>query len=221
MDLMYTAHVPAGDGPFPTIVMLHGWGSNAHDLLGIAPSIHAGEALVLCPQGPMSMQIGPGQQGHGWFPISGGGPTDLQALEASVEQLGAFLDRLLVEVPCDPRKLVLMGFSQGGVMAYALALRDPQRFAALVAMSSWLPAELADAVAAKPEGVSLPILITHGTADPMIPVERAQESNERLRALGYAPVYREFDMQHELRPEALQQVLGFLDDKVLSPVALA
>jgi phospholipase/carboxylesterase len=201
--------------------MLHGWGSNAHDLLGIAPLIHGGQALVLCPQGPMAMQIGEGQMGHGWFPISGGGPTDLAALEASVDRLAAFLDVLLAQHAVDPRKRVLMGFSQGGVMAYALALRDPARYAALVAMSSWLPEEVAAGIDASSSRVSLPILITHGSADPMIPVARAQESNERLRGLGYAPVYREYEMQHELRPEALRDVVGFLDDKVFSPIALA
>ena len=221
MDLMYTAHVPAGDGPFPTIVMLHGWGSNAHDLFGIAPVIHGGRALVLCPQGPIAMQIGQGQVGHGWFPMSGGGPPDIPALEASASQLTTFLDRLLETLPADPSKLVLMGFSQGGVLGYTLALRAPQRYAALVAMSSWLPEEVAASVAPKPADVSLPILLTHGTADPMIPVARAQESNDRLRALGYAPVYREYEMQHELRPEALRAVVGFLDDKVLSPIVQA
>ena len=142
---MHTAHVPAGEGPFPTIIMLHGWGSNAHDLLGIAPHVHGGQALVLCPQGPLSMEIGQGQPGYGWFPISGGGPTDLEVLVASVKQLGDFLDDLLAQYPFDPRKLALMGFSQGGVMAYSLGLRDPQRYAGLVAMSSWLPEEVAAA----------------------------------------------------------------------------
>ena len=167
------------------------------------------------------MEIGPGQAGHGWFPISAGGPTDIKALEASVDQLAAFLDSLLAQQPVDARKLVLMGFSQGGVMAYALALREPARYAALVAMSSWLPEEVAAGIDASSSRVSLPILITHGSADPMIPVARAQESNERLRGLGYAPVYREYEMQHELRPEALRDVVGFLDDKVFSPIALA
>ena len=106
-------------------------------------------------------------------------------------------------------------------MAYSLALRDPGRYAGLVAMSSWLPDEVADLSADVPVETVLPILITHGTADPMIPVGRAQESNERMRAMGYAPVYREYDMQHELRPEALRDVVGFLDDKVFSPIALA
>ena len=51
MELLHTAHVPAGDGPFPTLVALHGWGASAHDLLGLAPWLLGGEALVLCPQG--------------------------------------------------------------------------------------------------------------------------------------------------------------------------
>ena len=77
MDLMYTAHVPQGDGPFPTILALHGWGANAHDLLGLAPYMLEGQALMLCPQGPVAFQAGPGQIGYGWFPITGGGPMDL------------------------------------------------------------------------------------------------------------------------------------------------
>ena len=67
MELMHTAHVPSGDGPFPTIVLLHGWGANAHDLFGLAQLLHAGQAVVLCPQGPLSFEVGPGFTGYGWF----------------------------------------------------------------------------------------------------------------------------------------------------------
>ena len=56
MELLYTAHVPAGDGPLPTILLLHGWGASAHDLIGLAPILHGGRALVLCPQGPVALQ---------------------------------------------------------------------------------------------------------------------------------------------------------------------
>ena len=215
MDLMYTVHQPAGDGRFPTIVALHGWGANAHDLLGLAPYLHGGEALVLCPQGPMSLPTGPGATGYGWFPITGGAPPDAEAFASAVDRLAAFLDSLYERYPVDPGKLVLLGFSQGGVMAYALALREPRRYAALVALSSWLPEALAGGVEKCPEDQPLPIFISHGTEDPMIPVVRAQESNDRLRALGYAPIYREYAMQHEIRPEALRDLVGFLDEKVL------
>ena len=74
MDLLYTAHVPAGDGPFPTVLALHGWGASAHDLLGLAPLLHGGEALVLCPQGPVSFEIQQGYRGYGWFPLASGNP---------------------------------------------------------------------------------------------------------------------------------------------------
>ena len=55
MDLLYTAHVPAGPGPFPTILALHGYGASAHDLLGIAPQVRGGEVVFLCPQGPLPL----------------------------------------------------------------------------------------------------------------------------------------------------------------------
>ena len=59
MELMHTAHVPAGEGPFPAIVALHGYGASAHDLIGLAPQIQSGEIIFLCPQGPMSIEVAP------------------------------------------------------------------------------------------------------------------------------------------------------------------
>ena len=88
---MYAAHVPAGDGPFPAILALHGWGASAHDLMGLSPFLHGGRALVLCPQGPIQVPIGSGMVGYGWFPLKSGTPTD-PAYEKSV---GRFLDELL------------------------------------------------------------------------------------------------------------------------------
>ena len=218
MNLLHTAHVPAGRGPFPTVIALHGWGANAHDLLGLAPYFNGGEALVVCPEGPLAFQAGPGAVGHGWFPISGGAAPDTAAFEESVVGLDAFLEGWLAAHPAAPSKLVLLGFSQGCVMAYALALRNPARYAALVALSSWLPEELAGRMAPCPEDVSLPVFISHGSEDPMIPIARAEESNERMRGLGYAPLYREYKMQHEIRPECLRDLVGFLDDKVFAPI---
>ncbi len=211
MDLLHTAHVPPGPGPFPTVVALHGWGASAHDLFGLAPYFRGGSAMVVCPEGPLAFEAGPGAVGHGWFPITGGGPPDAASFEEAVEGLGVFLDAWIQTHPVDPERLVLLGFSQGGVMAYALALRDPSRYAALVALSSWLPAELAARLPARPEEAALPVFVSHGVEDPMIPISRGQESRDRLVELGYSPVYREYAMQHEIRPECLRDLLEFLD----------
>jgi len=220
MNLLYTAHVPAGEGPFPTIFALHGWGASAHDLLGLAPLLLGGEALVICPQGPIEVPVGPGMNGYGWFPISGGGPPDPGEFERGLDELGRFLEEARERYPVDPRKAVLLGFSQGGVMAYALALRDPARWAGLAALSSWLPEALAERIPRQEEHAGFPVFVCHGTEDPMIPVERGRASREALLPFEVGLTYREYPMGHEIRPETLRDLLEWLESKVVSPIQL-
>jgi phospholipase/carboxylesterase len=220
MDLLYTAHVPAGPGPFPTIVALHGWGASAHDLLGLAPFLHGGEALLLCPQGPVCFEIGPGLQGYGWYPIRGAAAPDPAEFAKGKAALHGFLEAALDAFAVDRRKLVLLGFSQGGVMAYDLALREPERFAGLMALSSWLPAALAESIPRQSALEELPALVVHGTQDPMIPADRGRESRDALLRLGVPTVYREYEMAHEIRPEALRDLVEWLESKVFQPIQL-
>jgi phospholipase/carboxylesterase len=221
MKLMHTAHVPSGEGPFPTILTLHGWGASAHDLLGLSPYLHDGEALVLCPQGPVAFQSAPGQVGYGWFPITSGGPMDPAEFAKGRDALRAFVDEALATYPVDPRKVAVMGFSQGGVMAFDLVLRDPASFAGLVGLSTWLPNDLANTIPENEALENFPVLVQHGTKDPMIPVERGRETRERLTRMGVDLAYREYEMQHEVRPESLRDLVQWLEDKVLQPIMLA
>ncbi len=221
MDLRYTVHVPSGAGPFPTVLALHGWGANAHDLLGLAQVLHRGEALMLCPEGPVSTQIGDGVIGHGWYQIAGGGARQRPEFEAAAAAVRDFLELAVERYPVDRTKLVILGFSQGGVMAYDLFLREPERFAALIVLSSWLPAEVADIPVDGTLLASSPVLVMHGTRDPMIDVERARESRTRLIQLGASLTYREYDMGHEIAPEALRDLVTWLDEKAISPIQLA
>jgi phospholipase/carboxylesterase len=221
MELLYTAHIPAGDGPFSTIIALHGWGASAQDLIGLAPIFDGGHSLVLCPQGPLALQAGPGQIGYGWFPLTGGGEADPAEVEAGIDKLEKFLDEALETLPVNRRKLVILGFSQGGVMAYALALRNPAKYAGLIALSSWLPDSMAAVVPQNPDLENLPTLVIHGTKDPMISIDLARESRESLAKLGVSATYREYEMGHEINPEALREIIGWLDSKVLHPVLVA
>jgi phospholipase/carboxylesterase len=212
--LLYAAHVPEGDGPFPTVLLLHGWGANAHDLLGFAPYLHGGKALVLCPQGPVSFPIGMGMKGYGWFPLNPEQPIDPAAFQRGTDALRAFLDLSLERYPIDRDRIALMGFSQGGTMAYDLALRDPARFSGLAALSSWFPELLAESLPKQPEHEGFPVLVIHGTRDDRLPVERARESRETLRPYGVAMTYREIEgMGHEIREEALRIILKWLEEK--------
>jgi phospholipase/carboxylesterase len=213
MNLLYTAHVPAGEGPFPAIIALHGWGASAHDLLGLAPILHEGRAIVLCPQGQVAVPFGGGQYGYGWFPLRTGAPPDVEAFRHAAEALRAFVDMALERYPIDPQRVVVAGFSQGGMMAYDLGLREPSRFAGVAALSSWFPPPLAEDLPKLPEHEEFPVLILHGTRDDRIDVERARESREALRSFGVALTYREFEMGHEIRQDALRVLLQWLDER--------
>lgn len=212
-ELLYTAHVPNGEGPFPTLVLLHGWGASAHDLLGLAPLLHGGRALVLCPQGPVVVPIGGAERGYAWYPLTPGLPPDVEAFRHGAGMLRRFVEQARDRYPVDPRAVVIGGFSQGGTMAYDLALRDPAHYSGLLALSSWLPAPLSEDLPRLPEQEQLPVLVIHGTADPVIDVERARESREALRGFGVGITYRELDMGHEIRPEALRIVLRWLEER--------
>jgi phospholipase/carboxylesterase len=215
MELIHTLYEPAGKGPHPTILTLHGRGANALDLLGLAPHICGGRFLVICPQGPLETPIGPESTGYAWYPMSLGGAPDIAAILASRQKLQEFLEQCLERYPVDRNKLVLLGFSQGGVMAYSVALAGARRFAALVALSSWLPQELTPHLTLAEAAPPLPILIQHGTQDSMIEIQRARQSVETLRQARVPLDYREYEMGHEIRPRSLNDLSAWLEEKVL------
>jgi phospholipase/carboxylesterase len=218
LNLTHTVYEPAGPGPHPTILTLHGRGANAFDLLGLAPYICGGRFMLICPQGPLETPIGPGAVGYAWYPLTHGGPPDLPAIIKARDDIEAFLDAAAERYPIDRHKTVALGFSQGGVMAYSLALQKPDRFAALVALSSWLPQELfADT---PPDARSLPTLVHHGSRDQMIDVQRAHTSVEKLRDWRVPVSFREYEMGHEITAQGLSDLSSWLEEKVLTPIIL-
>ncbi|GIW42184.1 MAG: phospholipase [Candidatus Binatia bacterium] len=216
MNLVHALYEPEGPGPHPTLLALHGWGANALDLLGLAPHLAGGRFLLLCPQGPVEVPLGPAT-GYGWFPITTGAPPDPAAFEEALGALRAFLDQAVERYPVRREKLAVLGFSQGGVMAYALAFSQPERFSALAALSSWFPDLLAERFRPRAP-ITLPTLVHHGSQDPLVPVERGRQSVENLRSLGVPVTYREFDMGHEITPRSLAALSDWLREKVISPI---
>ncbi len=174
MDLIHTLFEPAGEGPHPTIIALHGWGANALDLQGLAPYIAGGKFMVICPQGPLEVPIG-AVSGYGWFPIRmGPSCARIKSMRPSIAPPNSSMQRSR-GIRSIQRKLVMLGFSQGGVMAFRLAFRQPERFAALVGAVDVVPArvegqhrqsrrprEAADAYPAWPRGRNDPARAREG-----------------------------------------------------------
>jgi phospholipase/carboxylesterase len=221
VELTHTHYEPPGPGPHPAILALHGWGASAVDLVTLAPWIAGGRLLVLCPQGPLAVPL-PNGRGFGWFPLTGGRQLAAEgSIDDAVAAVRSFLARACARYPIDARRLVVLGFSQGGVLAYRLALAEPHRFAGLAALSSWLPPSLLRTIAPDDGHRALSTLVQHGGGDEVIAVARARQSVEALRELGVPVTYREYAMGHEIGPESLADLSRWLEERLLSPVTPA
>ena len=127
-----------GDGLLPTLIALHGYGANAQDLLGLSPYLAGGRLLMICPQAPL--QIEPNFHGFNWHAFSGpdgrGSPEVVEAANAMVSE---FVDFALDAYPVRGDRVALLGFSQGGGMAYRAGFSEPERYVGLAALSTGLP----------------------------------------------------------------------------------
>lgn len=221
MELLHCVYEPPGEGPHPTILALHGRGANALDLLGLAPHLADGAFRVICPQGPLETPVGPGMTGYAWFPMSTGGEVDAAAVLSSRDSLRRLLDECLCRYPIDACRLVLLGFSQGGGMAYSLGLSEPGRFAGMCILSSWLRENMLQRLGVADGVDSLRTLVHHGRRDELIELERAKHSVTLLKNLRVPVDYREYDMGHEITSPSLADLSTWLREKVLaSPILL-
>lgn len=207
MNLVHAVWHPGTPGPHPTLVAFHGHGAHGQDLLGMAPFLASGRLLVIGPEAEFALQ--PGAPSFTWF--AGGDPGQHSAAE--FERVAAALSGFIAEtVPRyggDADRVALLGFSQGGTLAYRLGLAEPRRFRGVAALSTWLPDEAVAHAADAAAVAALPLLVQHGAEDPLLPIERARAARDRLLALGATPQhlqYAEYAMQHEIRVESLRDL---------------
>ena len=192
---------------YPVVVLLHGFGAGMGDLAGLASAISPDQYLYVCPNGPLSVQIGPGMEGSAWTPpAQSGTPEDARRAE---ELLAVLFDEIVAEHGAEPGRIVLGGFSQGGMMTYRCGLPRPGLFAGLIALSARV-ADPEGLRARLPKDKGQPIFIAHGTEDSLISADDARESRRFLEAEGYAPEYREYTMGHEITQDVLSDLVPWV-----------
>lgn len=208
--LRYVRVAPAGTpGDAPLVVALHGRGADALDLTGLVGELGSGQYRWIFPQGPRPVPLGPGAVGWAWYEM-GEDTTVVAARDQLLEFLGVVLD----QIGAKPRTAALLGFSQGAAMSLHGGLCAPEPFAAIGVMSGHLPAAHTLNLPSG-RGAEQPLLMVHGTADTVIPIERAREARDWLQKAGFAPEWHEFPMTHEITGESLAAVGEFLSRSLL------
>jgi phospholipase/carboxylesterase len=199
------------------VVFLHGYGANGQDLLGLADPLseHLPDTLFLSPDAPEDCAGSP--MGYQWFPIPwidhSSEEESERGMQAATEDLNAFLDAVMVDEDVLPEQVVLFGFSQGTMMSLHVAPRREDEIAGIVAFSGRLlsPELLADEVKCTP-----PILLVHGDADEVVPVQSLPEAAEALEQAGFKDVYAHImkGTGHGIAPDGLSVALAFMRDKL-------
>ena len=140
-----------------------------------------------------------------WYDIYNDGRQDAASVRASQQGVEALIEREK-ERGVAPHRIILAGFSQGGAIALHTGLRYPARLAGILALSTYLP--LGDTLAAEahPANRDVPILMAHGTQDPLIPLARAAASRDALQRLGYSVEWHEYPMPHSVCAEEIRHI---------------
>jgi len=200
------SNIVRGSSSTRLAMLVHGYGADEQDLGGLLQYLDPnGTLAVVLPRGEYAV---PGTPGYSWY-----GMVEGDGAEGTYAQALAQLDDLLTEsadaLGLDRAESIVSGFSQGGGLALGLGLQRSERPRpkAVLAMSPALDTAAFDL----DEENTPPVLVQHGTHDPLIPVQRARDLARQLRTLGVPTVYREYPMQHQVALESLRDATEWLE----------
>lgn len=200
-----TTKVVRGDRAERLLVLMHGVGSNEHDLAALAPIIDPDGAFVtVCPRGPYG--YGPG---FAWFRMDA--PETARAtMASSLQAIDDVIDGACDQYGVTRQEMVVGGFSMGGAMSLMHAFRPSEnpRAAGVLVMSGFLPVESTDDL--DWSGTLPPVLMQHGTQDQIVPLSRARATVEVLREHEVPLVFREYPMDHNVIPDSARDAMDWL-----------
>ena len=195
----------------PLILLLHGYGSNEDDLFSFADSLPE-KALVVSIRAPYSIQ----PTGFAWYSIyfdevRGKWSDDHQAIEAR-DRIASLIDEIVEKYQTNANNVTLMGFSQGAILSYGIALTYPEKVKNVIAMSGYVNENIIEEK--KSEYEHLDFYCSHGTMDQVVLFEWAKQTPDYLKSKGVKLVFETFPIGHGVSPKNFYSLSDWLSKRL-------
>ncbi|MBL8264812.1 alpha/beta hydrolase [Steroidobacter sp.] len=206
--------------PVAAVIWLHGLGADGFDFVPIVNELRLPASLpvrFIFPHAtPRPVTINNGFVMRAWYDIKGFGPdraeddVGIRESEGVVKQL--IEQQIAQDIAAD--KIVIAGFSQGGAIALQTGVRYPQRLAGIMALSTYLPLRASVAQEASAANRDVPILMCHGTHDPIVIPQMGETSRDTLQAQGYRIEWRSYTMEHSVCQQEIGDISQWLQTRL-------
>ena len=196
----------------PLVLLLHGYGSNEEDLFSFAADLPE-EYYIISARAPYNMQYG----AYAWYAINFDADenkfSDNQQAIISRDLIARFIDELIQKYPVNAKNVTLVGFSQGSILSYAIALSHPEKVQRVVALSGYISEPILEENYLQNNFTKLKVFHSHGTVDQVIPVEWARKTKPFLDKLGIQSIYKEYPIGHGVAPQNFYDFKNWLQEK--------
>ena len=215
-DLLRCVEIEPSAQATASVIWLHGLGASGHDFEPIVPELQLPADLAVrfifphAPQIPVT--VNGGMVMPAWYDILAmdiDRKVDEAGVLASADAVDALIEREIARgIPSE--RIIIAGFSQGGAVAYQAALRHPKPLAGLLTLSTYMAMPVTPSNA----NASLPVMICHGSMDPMVPEQLGQRAAATLTELGYTPQYKSYPMEHMVCLEQIRDIGQWLTERL-------
>jgi phospholipase/carboxylesterase len=208
LPLKYLEQTNADTQNQPLVIFLHGYGSNEQDLFGIKDDLPA-SYTYLSVRAPMTMEEGSYQ----WFRKKGEGAYNGETddLKISGQVLLDFIAQAAKKYHTEPDKVFLVGFSQGAIMSYEVALPHPEAVGGIAALSGRILPVLKSALKPDEKRQTLAIFIGHGKEDNRLPYKDGTEANSLLQSISLTPEFHGYEgLGHSISAAEIEDLNAWL-----------
>ena len=197
----------------PLLILLHGYGSDENDLFSFAEEL-PDELFIISAKAPYRMQ----PYGNAWYAIhfdnnNGKFSDDEQAVE-SRDLILKFIEEVSQQYPVDADNITLLGFSQGSILSYSVALSYPEKIKNVIALSGYVNEGILKEGYSKNDFSKLDFYCSHGSVDQVIPVEWARKTKPFLDKLNIKNTYSEFPVGHGVAPQNFFELKKWLVERI-------